>query len=431
MRKKNKHIDFEAKFIRDPLYGFIGLSNMELDIINTKVFRRLRDIKQLSHAYLVYPSAIHTRYEHSIGVVHLANIVSDHLRFNNEEKEIIRLAGLLHDVGHGPFSHLFESVLSEVNGKEINHDKISMMLINEDPEISKILKKKRTKKIIQLLDEEPIDDWDKSSSLLATDIISSSLDVDKMDYLRRDSYHIGAKYGEFDLPRLIHTLTHTKGKEKRICVDIKGMDAVEGYRLGRYLMHAQVYKHHTRLSADQMFVNALKLAINDDEIIDKNILKVDTNLNKKHKKFLDYYITLDDRSIYDMILKKPRKKSAKILTRIKERKLLKRVYETRPHHIKNAQIRDRLADENELENIKNTIAKEIGIKKYEIITHISSIPVSLYGNEILIMDNGTVRYMNELSPIQTKELTRDKLYIFADEKVKSHVKKYMSRNYKN
>ena len=124
----------------------------------------MHNIKQLSHAYLVYPSAIHTRYEHSIGVVHLANRVSDQLGFTNEQKEIIRLAGLLHDIGHGPFSHLFEPVLENVNGKKVDHAKISMMLIKEDPGISEILDSTQTTKIIQLLDRKSIDGWDDKSS---------------------------------------------------------------------------------------------------------------------------------------------------------------------------------------------------------------------------------------------------------------------------
>ena len=427
----NSDINFKVKFIRDPLYGFIGLTETEIKIINTKVFRRLHNIKQLSHTYLVYPSAIHTRYEHSLGVVYLADRISDQLGFSSEQKEIIRLAGLLHDIGHGPFSHLFESILKDVNDNEISHDKISMMFIKEDPEISEILNKSQITKIIQLLSKISIDGWDdKSLSSLATDIIAGPLDADKMDYLRRDSYHIGVKYGEFDLHRLIHTLTHTKDlKQKSIAVKFKGIDAVESYRLGRYLMHTQVYNHHTRLIADQMFLRALNLAINEDHVINKKDLIIDTDLSKSHKKFLEYYITLDDRSIYDMILKKPETKSTKILKKIIKRDLLKRIWQINPHNIQNAQNRNRLTSDEELNNIETEIIEKNHMEKHEIIIYISKIQVALYNNEIMIMHDNIPRYMDNLSPIQTDIKTRDKLYIFGDRTKQEFVKEYMLENY--
>ena len=105
-------IRFNHKSFRDPLYGFIGLSEKEVKLIDTEVFRRLHRIKQLSHAYLVYPSALHTRFEHSLGAMHIAGRMCDGLDL---ESETVRQAALLHDIGHGPFSHLFESVLDKVN----------------------------------------------------------------------------------------------------------------------------------------------------------------------------------------------------------------------------------------------------------------------------------------------------------------------------
>ena len=145
---------FQFKSIRDPLYGFIDLSKIETQIIDTPAFRRLHGIKQLSHAYLVYPTAIHTRFEHSLGVAHLADLVSKQLSLDDEVREIVRLAALLHDVGHGPFSHLFEKVMESINGEVIDHDKISMMLIKEDPRISSILGDKG-EEIIRVLNNRP------------------------------------------------------------------------------------------------------------------------------------------------------------------------------------------------------------------------------------------------------------------------------------
>ena len=124
------------------------------------MFRRLLGIKQLSHAYLVYPTAIHTRFEHSLGVTHLADRVSRHLSFDDEVREIVRMAALLHDIGHGPFSHLFETVMERVNGKKIDHEKISMMLIREYPDISSILGD-MGEKVINILDHSPAPGLDR------------------------------------------------------------------------------------------------------------------------------------------------------------------------------------------------------------------------------------------------------------------------------
>ena len=388
------------------------------------MFRRLQNIKQ---AYLVYPSAIHTRFEHSLGTVHLANKVSRQLDFKDENIEIIRLAGLLHDIGHGPFSHLFEEVLENVNKKRIDHDRISMMLIKEDKEISEILGHKG-EKIIQLLNHEPIDGFGERSKL-ATDIVSGSLDVDKMDYLRRDSYHIGVAYGQFDLPRLIHTLTSTKeSAEETISIDSKGKDAIENYRLGRYLMHAQVYKHHTRLIGDQMFLRALDLAIKDENL--KNNLTVDDDLNKDHTEFLEFYKTLDDHSLYQLISNSTQSRQAKIIDRIKKRDLLKRVKSLYSEtEIPNAVNRKHIMKmkKQDLRNISDDIAKDAGLEDHEVICHIAEIRVDLFDGEILIMLNGIPKKLDDFSPIKTSKSAINMFYVFGpgDSNIEEPIKKYL------
>ncbi len=425
---------FAYKSIRDPLYGFIDLSKIEIRLIDTPAFRRLLNIKQLSHAFLVYPTAIHTRFEHSLGVTYLANKVAQHLDFKDEEREIIRLAGLLHDIGHGPFSHLFESVLKKINSEKIDHEKISMMLIKEDPDISAILGDKK-EKIIQLLDHKPIENWDIKTSTLATDIISGPLDVDKMDYLRRDSYHIGVAYGQFDLPRLTHTITSTNNpKENKICIDSKGMDSVESYRLGRYLMHAQVYEHHARIIGEQMFLKALNLAVEKDTIPRKR-LSTDADLENNHLEFLNFYTRLDDRSIYDFIMEKdPGGDAASILNRIRQRKLLKKAVEFLPDkEIEDAQISDDIMtmNENDLGEISDEIAGDLGQKKHDIIVHISEVPVHLYEGDILIMWKGVPRKLDNFSPINATKSAISKFYIFGPDNrdVQEGIKQYAKERF--
>jgi HD superfamily phosphohydrolase len=394
---------FRYKSIRDPLYGFIDLSKKETAIIDSKAFKRLQNIKQLSHAYVVYPSAIHTRFEHSLGALHVADRICEQLDFEKERKEIVRLSMLLHDVGHGPFSHLFEHVLKKINTEKFDHEDISCWIMKEDTEISGILGNK-TKSIITILkkDDKSLN-WESSGNSLNSDIISSGLDADKLDYLRRDSYHIGVAYGQFDLERIILTLKQTPNKT-RICIDAKGKDSVENYRLGRYLMHAQVYEHHTRITADQMFLKALDLAITKENILDKKSLKISKSAS--HKKFLNYYLELDDRSVYDQILEKRNSESAKILQSIKERKLLKRACDFYLGPMTNAEVAEKIV-KMDREKIANDIAHDLKIDPNEIIIHLSQITIKLYDKrDILVLWKSQPTDLNDLSPISAESMVQ-------------------------
>lgn len=408
---------FRYKSIRDPLYGFIDLSEIEIKVIDSAVFRRLQNIKQLSHAYVVYPTAIHTRFEHALGATHLADRISIQLGFNDEIREVVRLSALLHDIGHGPFSHLFEEILSIVNHEKISHDKISTILIKTDPELNEILGDK-VDKIIQLLDHQQVNSWSLSDSTLATDIISGALDVDKMDYLRRDSYHIGVAYGQFDLARIIHTITSTPDPdEKRICIKDKGKDAIENYRLGRYLMHAQVYQHHARLTADQMFLRALDLAVNDEDIIPNNKLKVNTKSLTANNEFVEFFKCHDDRSIYDLIIgKNPNSKAATLLKDIQKRRLLKRSCQILPDkEVENAIIRDRVMkmQYSDLKSFSKEIAEKLSLEYYNIIAYLSEIPVGLYEGEILILWKNIPRKLDDFSPITITKAAVNNFYVFS------------------
>jgi len=175
------------KLFRDPLYGFIGLTEKELELLSTPVFQRLRRIKQLGNTHLVYPSACHSRFEHSPGVLNIATRMAEKLKIDSDEIEIIRYAALLHDIGHGPFSHNFETILKSVNTKKISHEDITLKIINEDDDICRILGDTKDA-VISLFD----DDNETANSK----IISGSIDADKLDYLRRDSFHIGVAWGD-------------------------------------------------------------------------------------------------------------------------------------------------------------------------------------------------------------------------------------------
>ena len=423
-------INFQFTSIRDPLYGFIDLSETETKIIGSPAFRRLLNIKQLSHAFVVYPTAIHTRFEHSLGVVHLADRVCTQLGFDEEKKEIIRLAALLHDVGHGPYSHLFESVLSNVNGTRIDHDQISMMIIKSDAELGSIIGDKADK-IVSLLDKKPIESWEPADSMLASSIVSGPLDVDRMDYLRRDSYHIGAAYGHFDLDRMIRTIGVARdGDDAHLCVLYKGKDAVESYRLGRYLMQSQVYHHHTRLIADQMFLRALDLAV-DEDIIPKQKLKADLDDWSNNEEFLEYYLTLDDKTIYDAIIgKKPDSGAASLLRMIQTRNLFKRACTILiEKEIENPIKHDRVMKMNysNLREFAKCTAESLNLDYSKIIVCLSKVSVALYTDEILILRDGKPATLDKFSPISAKTPSVDTLFVFSDydEKTRNKIEKHI------
>lgn len=401
--------------MRDPLYGFVSLSDLEIQVVDSDFFRRLLSLKQLSHAYIVYPTAIHTRFEHSLGVVHVADQMAQKLELLDEDIEIVRLAALLHDVGHGPFSHLFEHTMSKINlEQEDPHEKISQIIINEDPELNRILDGKKDS-IVKIL--KGVSDDTDSTIKLRSSIVSGSLDADKLDYLRRDSYHIGVTYGQFDLPRILHTLTTTK-HSSGVLVDITGKDALESYRLARYLMHIQVYEHHARLAADSMFDLALDIAVHEENVIEPSLLKFNTSGN--NSEFLQTYKSLDDYSIYYKILESKKSRTSKeILRNIKRRKLLKRACEFTLDDLRdNADVEGKLLkmSSDEFKAMSSRIAESLKIPHHEVIFHHSAIKIKLYKRgDLLLKDGAKVLDLSSVSPIVAKDSAVAKYYVYGPE----------------
>lgn len=267
-----------------------------------------------------------------------------------------------------------------------------------------ITDRQQKKSIIYILQKNDRDkDRESSGNSLNSDIISSGLDADKLDYLRRDSYHIGVAYGQFDLDRIVTTLRKTP-KKTRICLDARGKDSVENYRLGRYLMHAQVYEHHARIAADQMFLKALHLAVTEENILDRKALV--TSKNSSHKRFLNYYLELDDRSVYDQILERRDSDAAKILHAVKGRKLLKRVCDYHLGPMVNAEVAEKIVKMN-ARDVEKLIAEDTGIRQDDIIVHLSTIKIRLYDKrDILILWRGQPTDLNDLSPIRTDSVVQ-------------------------
>jgi len=256
-------LDYSDTSIYDEIYGYIPITKVELEIIDGPVFQRLNHIRQLGTAYRVFPGAQHTRFSHSLGVMHIMDhmINSKNLRdkMDADDRQKLRLAALLHDVGHYPLSHVIETVMTDHNTREERkHEKMSEYVVTHSA-ISDILGKYgyEPKEIAQVFTGE-------SSEDLFNQLMSSDLDADRIDYLLRDSIHTGVAYGKFDLDRLIHTLA--LDKHGLLCVEQGGKHAAEGYIIGRYHMWATVYTHRVINAFNELIQHVYEGCMGDDKL---------------------------------------------------------------------------------------------------------------------------------------------------------------------
>lgn len=238
----------KKKIINDPLYGFIHVkSELIFDIISHPWFQRLRNIKQLGLTDMVYPGAVHTRFQHALGAMHLMSRVLDNLRFkgvhiSDEEYEAAQLAVLLHDIGHGPFSHALEdSLLPGVKHESISY--LMMSALNEMFNGALDL----TLRIFR----------NSYSRKFFSQLVSSQLDIDRLDYLNRDCFFSGVQEGRIGVDRIILML-HVH--DDQLVVEEKGIYSIENFLNARRLMYWQVYLHKTTVAAERMLVNLMRRA---------------------------------------------------------------------------------------------------------------------------------------------------------------------------
>ena len=295
--------------ITDPIHDFIRINKTERKIIDTSVFQRLRRIKQLSGAHLTYPGAQHTRFEHSLGVLHIASMAGESLHskelMSNEDVQNIRFAALLHDIGHGPFSHLFEEVLQR---KKQNHEEIGKQIILKS-EIGDIISKSGyDKKLIHNLAVG------QSKMQYLNEIVSGALSADMMDYLLRDGYFTGAEHAKIDHHRLTHSLDVYKNK---LALDSSALVNFETMMISRFQMFKAVYFHKTVRAGEVMMLEAMSLAGNE---LGLSSLKIDE------------YVKLTDEVVLEKLMSLPEtnsdlKTAKKIATDYQDRKLFKCVFE--------------------------------------------------------------------------------------------------------
>lgn len=321
------------KVIRDPIHDYIELDELALALIDTPQVQRLRRVKQLGFSNLVYPGANHTRFEHSLGVYHLAG----HLikQVDEHQRNELLAAALLHDIGHGPFSHATEELIQRYTRK--SHDDVEELL--RKGEISEVLR-----------------DYSLSPSAVAKhikgetypgQIINSEIDVDRMDYLVRDAHYTGVAFGLIDHVRLIHELGFN---ENKLVLNPGGLQAAESLLVSRFLMHPTVYFHHVSRIAESMCMHAAVYMI-ENGLSPKSLMRMDD---------VEFMNEIKGAGGY----------AAEIAKRLDERRLFKRALYTGFDSLNMDVIKLR----DNIKRIENEIAQSAGVGQGYVLVDIPEKP---------------------------------------------------------
>ena len=340
---KKAHLD-----IIDPIHDFVRVNSNELKIIDTPIFQRLRRIRQLSGAHLIYPGAQHTRFEHSLGVMHIASMAGHALN----EKEIVssdniqnlRFAGLLHDIGHGPFSHLFEELLQK---RKMSHEDIGRDIILKTQIGDLISANGFNKKFITELA------FGDSKFQFMNEIISGALSADIMDYLLRDGYFTGAEHAKIDHNRLTYSLDVYKNK---LALEKSALVNFETMMISRYQMFKAVYFHKTVRAGEVMLLESMYLA-------EEELGLSSTSLNE--------YLKLTDEVILSKLLNLPERNSKlriakKIATDYLNRNLFKSVFEV--------SVTGNAITKKRMQSIREEVSKKSKVDINEIFVDSSNTP---------------------------------------------------------
>jgi uncharacterized protein len=355
--------------IRDPVHGFIYRQSHEREIIDTKVFQRLRSLHQLALAYLVYPGATHTRFDHSLGAFHIAGGLSKALVKSESDERLVRLAVLLHDIGHGPFGHAAEPILKKHSSPDVFagreeakiHELISTKIILEDGELTRYLSDKEREKIVGLLGGTFGDTY-------LHEIVSGPIDADKQDYLLRDSHFTGVKYGIYDQERLRNTLVvHEDNEERVLAISVDGLHTLEQFVLAKYYMTTQAYRHRIRLITDQMIARAISLGIEEDKIGWLRALYRYDGTNE----FVREYVTWGDDRLISEVLHQKNSLIKDMFDRLRERRLFKCILDVNINDFPEPSTREFVfAGSKEFyKPLEMSVAKRFGFNPHHVIAY--------------------------------------------------------------
>ena len=318
----------ETKVLKDPVHSYIHIHYEVIwNCLDSKEFQRLRRIRQLGGDFQVYPTAEHSRFSHSLGVYEIVRrmvteVKSLCVELTEYEKVCVMLAGLLHDVGHGPFSHAFENITNH------SHEEYTAKIILGNTELNAILRavsEKLPQDIVSIIQHTHEND-------ILNQIVSGQLDADRMDYLLRDSYFTATSYGQFDLERILRTMRVRKTAEGRKVIVVKytGIHSVEDYIMARYQMYWQVYYHPVARSYEAVFIQLFN-RLKDIFKVDKDYfedMKVLVPFLEKSEVSVDEYFKLDENSLLyccALIQDKEDKIAADLARRLQNRNLFEYV----------------------------------------------------------------------------------------------------------
>jgi HD superfamily phosphohydrolase len=349
--------------IKDPVHGYVYITEQEKTIIDAYPVQRLRRLRQLAGSEYVYPGANHTRFEHCVGVMYLAGKVLENPNVGcivtDEEAEVTRLAALLHDVGHGPFSHVFEHLL--VRKLDKTHEDITSWLV-EKSEIADKLGKMgfRPGEVANLA----VGKLHKPSKAFLDQIISSAVDVDKQDFIVRDSYHTGAEYGFIDVFRLIHALDVLG---ENLAVELGALSALESFIIARIESFKSIYFHRVGRAAQIMLAMAME--------------KANEELGFTSFKTPEEYLAMDDYTVWAAA--KKCEKSKKIIENLERRRMLKCAYE-RTFYDKDTMISNIFSRDSYRLQVQAEIAKEAGVAAEAVIIDVPTVPSVPYHHSALM-----------------------------------------------
>lgn len=336
----------ETKVLKDPVHSYIHI-NYEVvwNCLDSKEFQRLRRIRQLGGDFQVYPTAEHSRFSHSLGVYEIVRrmvteIKSLSMELSEYDKICVMLAGLLHDVGHGPFSHAFEHITNH------SHEDYTAKIILGETELNRVLTEvypRLPEDIVSIIEHNHPND-------ILNQIISGQLDADRMDYLLRDSYFSATSYGQFDLERILRTMRVRKIDEnkKALVVKYTGIHSVEDYIMARYQMYWQVYYHPVARSYEAVFIqlfNRLKDIFKDNKEYFSD-MKVLIPFLEKNVVSVEEYFKLDENSLLyccSLIQDKDDEIAADLARRLQNRRLFEYVDYSEENL---AQIKNMLKEQN-------------------------------------------------------------------------------------
>ena len=391
-------------FINDPVHGFRQLSDIQESLIELPELQRLQWIKQLGLSFLSYPGGTHTRFSHALGVSHIAGMMAQALGLSEEDQRLTEAAGLLHDVGHTPFSHTLESLLP------IDHMDWTRSIING----SGSLELPGSGRIPEILSKHGLAPDDVGAlvnsdhpSPILQNVIHGNIDADQLDYLPRDAYFCGITHGQIDLYRILHTLVKDEQGNELLLLE-KGIDAIEEMLVARDHMYSAVYAHKTGRIAEMMLLKAMKTSIDD----------------------IPTFHRMTDGELINKLLQ-ARKESVSLVERIMYRRLYKSAYVIMSSDEEKKEPLVKLLKEHNPREIEAILSAGAGLPGNEVIvdTPVEVLKFSeprLKQVEIgVVTKNGKIKQLRELSPLaralEKKESTHVLFAVFTPEEKRGSV----------